>query len=29
MCIVFRNLPQFQGVCYAQSQPMHEPSIRT
>src|SRR5262249_3871046 len=29
MCIVFRNLPQFQGVCYTQSQPMHEPSIRT
>ena len=27
--IVFRNLPQFQSVCNAQGQPMHEPSIRT
>src|SRR5215475_4750784 len=29
MRIVFGNLPQFQGICYAQSEPMHGPSIRT
>ena len=29
MRIVLGNLPQFQVVCDAQSQPMHAPSIRT